>query len=531
MGSAPATVSIAPGPVGAGAAGGTGPAGALVGPRAVEVIGGRPGPATDPSAIADSVASPSLQGIGPATSPVARMAPAAGAGSPIAADDAQPAGLRLGQAGGAGADNPGIPSSLVASSSAPAARRPAAGAGGPGLGGLHAMSGRVRGGDVVAVPLNLEVAIAGPPIGAPEGLSQRSVAARKPLLEKMGGTKQSEDAVDRALAYLARQQEPEGRWTYVLPGRKPRRGRSPHDMALTGLATLCFLASDHTPDKPGPYREVVGAGINYLVENQDDDGDLRGPMAGGGADAGNMYDQGIATLALAEAGLMTGERRVIDAALKGARYIVKAQNRETGGWRYLPGEAGDTSIFGWQVMALHSAEQLGFEVPQATRDAALRYVRRASTGRQRTLGSYMPGNGPSTAMTAELLFARILLGDALTPDGGREACAFLSRNPPSEDDADFYGVYYASLSLLQLQNDAWKQWNERTRDTLVRMQKKNGDDAGCWDGNITWSDRGGRVFSTALGCLTLQVYYRYLPLDPNRTTTRPATPDVGYLPR
>ena len=182
-------------------------------------------------------------------------------------------------------------------------------------------------------------------------------------------------------------------------------------------------------------------------------------------------------------------------------------------------------------MALHSAAQLGFEIPRTTRDGALRYVRIASAGRHRGLGSYTPGSHSTPAMTAELLFSRILLADEISPEAEEEASRYLARHAPSEHGADFYGWYYASLSLMQLQNEAWKGWNERTRETLVRMQQQGGEDDGCWHTNITWGERGGRVYSTALACLTLQVYYRYLPVDPARSTSRPATPDIGYLSR
>jgi hypothetical protein len=302
-------------------------------------------------------------------------------------------------------------------------------------------------------------------------------------------------------------------------------------MALTGLATLTFLASDHTPTRPGPYRDAVAAAVEYLLNNQRSNGDLRGRQAGGGADAGNMYDQGIATLALAEAALMTGDKRTIDGAMKGAAFIVKGQSRESGGWRYLPGEFGDTSVFGWQVMALHSAKQLGFEVPDVSRERALHYVRIASQGSLGSLAGYQPGMPPTLAMSAELLFARILLGEEVTEEMQQEASDFLTRRLPSARQADFYGWYYGSLSLLQLQNEAWTKWNQRTRETLIRMQKRGGEDDGCWEGNIQWADRGGRVFSTALGALTLEVYYRYLPISAERggAGSQPARPDIGYL--
>ena len=493
---------------------------APVAPRAVEVAGERTVPAPPAGALAEL---PKVNVPAPSSAP-ARASAEEPAAPSAATHDAALASSRVTAPVDAG---PRRPQSIPTMTDPPAARPDALA-----TRALEAGDARPRG-EIVPVPLNLEVAIPGPRIAAPQPLAQRAPENRRPLVEQLGGTEQSEDAVDRALAYLARQQEPDGRWTYVLPSsQRGRRGRYPHDMALTGLATLCFLASDHTPGKPGPYREVVGRGIAYLVAGQKSNGDLRGPFAGGGADAGNLYDQGICTLALAEAALMTGDPRTTAAATKAAEYIVRAQNRESGGWRYVPGEYGDTSIFGWQVMALHSARQLGFDWPQASRDLAMKYVRIASTGRHKALAGYQPGHGPTPAMSAELLFARILLGDELSPEAVEEVSRYVPRQSPN----DFYGSYYASLSLVQLRNEAWTKWNERTREHLVKSQRRGGgEDDGCWDTNVTWGERGGRVYSTALACLTLQVYYRYLPANVEGSTSQPASnparPDIGYLSR
>ena len=527
----PQSVAIAASPVGArGIAGGIGASAPSTRPIGVGASRGSEGP--DPARTAAEAAAP----VGPSLSPIGGPSPN-GAGravaergptGPMSGDEPLLAAARLAAPGDGVPAGPGTLPRL-GDPNAPPVDGAAAGTGG-GIGGAGA-GYRPRGGEVVAVPLNLEVSIAGPRVAAPEPLSQRSVQARKPLIERLGGNKESEDAVSRALSYFARQQEPDGRWTYVMPNsERGRRGRTPHDMGLTGLATLCFLAGDHTPNRTGPYKEVVADAVDFLIARQKPNGDLRGPMAGGGADAGNMYDQGIATLALAEAALMTGDARITEAAMKGADYIVKAQNRETGGWRYVPGEYGDTSIFGWQIMALHSAQQLGFEWPQASRDGAMKYVRITSRGRNKVLAGYQPNSSPTPAMTGELLLSRILLGDTITPEAEEEASTFLMRQSRN----DFYGWYYASLSLVQLQNDAWKKWNERTRESLVESQRRGGgDDDGCWDTNIVWGERGGRVFSTALACLTLEVYYRYLPVNPNESTSQPSPvlPDIGYLAR
>ena len=350
---------------------------------------------------------------------------------------------------------------------------------------------------------------------APDSPFMRSPQQRKPLLEKLGGTPESEDAVALGLAYLARVQEEDGRWSRIEGDHIQRhKNRAQHDMACTGFAVLAFLGQDHRPDKPGPYRDVVAHAVDYLISQQDDDGDLRGPrnLRGGGSDASNMYDQGIATYALAECGIMTHDPRIIAAANKAAQFIVDAQDPGSGGWRYSPKEPGDSSVFGWQIMALHSAEQIGFEIPPQTLENAKRYLQSCEEGKQGALFGYQPHNGPTPPMTAELLFSKMLLGMPLNDDGINEAVRYLSNEPPDARRADLYYWYYASLSMLNMQDSHWKQWNTMTRAALISLQQKDGPAAGSWDGNIRWADRGGRVFTTAMATLTLEVYYRYLPL-------------------
>jgi hypothetical protein len=366
-----------------------------------------------------------------------------------------------------------------------------------------------------AVPLSLP-----PPPGvtaAPPSPFPRSPEQRQPRIDKLGGSPQSEAAVDRGLAYLATQQQPDGRWTLVLDdGRSPaRRPKSYHDMANTGLATLAFLARDNAPGKPGPYSKAVAKALDYLIDQQDDDGDLRGPpeLRGEGSRRGDMYDHAIATLALAEAALMTaGDKRYADAALRGAAFIVRAQDARTGGWRYVPGEAGDSSVFGWQVMALHAAEQLGFQTPDATRQLARRYVRLASQGPRRMLAGYQPGKPATPTMTAEILYGRMLVGQKLEADDITEATEFLTSQPPDPREPSLYYWYYASLCMLQIQNADWERWNVRTRDALIALQTRGGPDDGSWDADPRYAERGGRIYMTSIAVLTLEVYYRYLPL-------------------
>jgi len=354
---------------------------------------------------------------------------------------------------------------------------------------------------------------------APPALAHRSFQQRRRLLDEMGGSNESEAGVSRALVYLAKNQEPDGRWTYV-EDRRPRRSRDT-DMALTGLSTLCFLAADHTPARPGPYRQSVARAMDYLLAQQKPDGDLRG--------RGRMYCHAIATLAIAEAAIMTGDERYRDAAVKGAKFIIKAQNRRTGGWRYSPGDTGDTSVVGWQVMALRSVERLGYKIPDSCRKGAFRWLDSVGAGKQRMLAGYT-GRAPKPAMVAEAMFSRILLGQQLTEAQQKEACDYLLKHMPDRGRPHYYYWYYASLAMAQLRNDAWTKWNARMRDHLIKLQRKSGRLDGSWDTRSAYGARAGsgRVYTTAMATLTLEVYYRYLPMyggkGPGAVDPAPAPP-------
>ena len=355
---------------------------------------------------------------------------------------------------------------------------------------------------------------------APESLFQRSFEQRQKLIDKAGGSKESEQAVAMALVYLSRNQEEDGRWTLVKDKgrtktkerRKPRESgsrRNEVDLAVTGLAALSFLAADHTPAKPGPYQETITRALAYLLKIQKPDGDLRG---GGG----RMYGQAMATLALAEAAAMTGDKACEQAAIKGAQFIVRAQNRKTGGWRYTPGDPGDTSVLGWQVMALHSAQRLGMRIPDETRQGAIRWLNMVGSGKQRMLAGYT-GRSPTPPMTAEAVFSRMLLGQEFNKAQEDEACNYLLANLPGKpgrgrERKNFYYLYYASLMFRHMQNDAWDRWNVPMREHLIATQRTSGDAAGSWDTDSQWGARGGRIYTTAMAALTLEVYYRYLPM-------------------
>ena len=83
---------------------------------------------------------------------------------------------------------------------------------------------------------------------------------------------------------------------------------------------------------------------------------------------------------------------------------------------------------------------------------------------------------------------------------------------PNKDKVNLYYWYYGTLGMYQLQGDYWQRWNEALQAALVGRQQTDGDLAGSWDPVCVWGGYGGRVYSTAMSALCLEVYYRFLPL-------------------
>jgi hypothetical protein len=355
----------------------------------------------------------------------------------------------------------------------------------------------------------------------PQIYKDRTAGDRTAIARSRGGSPESEAAVQAALKWLAANQSADGRWDADRFGAGEERNVLGHDRqgagaradtATTGLALLAFLGAGHTHLK-GEYKETVKRGLEHVLGAQAADGNL-----GGNAELfAFMYSHGIATLSLSEAYAMTRDRRLEPALRAAVAYTVAAQNRTTGGWRYrpsyaAPSDAGDTSQLGWQLMALKSAELSGIPIQDHTRAGMLRFLQSVSSGAHGGLASYRPREGATRAMTAEALVCRQFLGMSRDNPAANEAGDYLLADLPSDQSINLYYWYYGTLAMYQLQGEHWRRWNEALQKTLIESQVSVGGQAGSWDPDCIWAGYGGRVYSTAMASLCLEVYYRYLPL-------------------
>jgi hypothetical protein len=346
-------------------------------------------------------------------------------------------------------------------------------------------------------------------------LRLRVAPDRDERAQQRGATAQTETAVRAALKWLADNQNGDGRWDArhhgagnepMVAGRNRQNAGANADTGITGLALLAFLAAGHT-HQHGLYRSNVDAGLAYLLDAQAADGNLHG----GASNFARMYCHAMATFALAEAYAMTRDEKLRQPLQSAVAYTVAAQDPTTGGWRYNPGDSGDTSVLGWQLMALKSAELAGIPLRQQTREGMLRFLQNVSSGQHGGLAAYRPAERPSRPMTAEALVCRQFLGMPRNSPTGREAGDFLLDQLPGDGRANFYYWYYATLATYQLQGVHWQQWNAALRAALVDSQSNRGPTAGSWAPDTVWGGYGGRVYTTALATLCLEVYYRYLP--------------------
>jgi hypothetical protein len=193
-------------------------------------------------------------------------------------------------------------------------------------------------------------------------------------------------------------------------------------------------------------------------------------------------------------------------------FVEYAQDPIGGGWRYLPREPGDTSVVGWQLMALKSGKISGLNINPKTYKLVEKFLDTVSTSRGAFYGYAAPPRGtPASACTAIGLLCRMYMGWDKNVPGLVDGIAELSDAGPNE--SDMYYNYYATQAMKHYGGRQWTDWNNEMRNFLVKTQEKEGNKAGSWHfDNGHASAKGGRLYSTSLACMTLEVYYRYLPL-------------------
>jgi hypothetical protein len=320
---------------------------------------------------------------------------------------------------------------------------------------------------------------------------------RENLVARGGGSAATESAALACLRGIGRLQQPNGSW----PCSFASEAGTISDVGATSLVLLSFLGAgysqlsrDEYPDAVNPAQtlrmgEIVKKALRWLLENQAPDGRIGSP-------ADRILNHALAALALSEAYGMTASQPLKDPAQTAMDWLT-AQQSTNGGWhradRTLNGEIL-VSVFA--VMALKSAQLSELPTNPSVSARALQYF-------TETIGEDgLPAGSPTRAQVGGAALARIFLRNARGDTRLTGAATWLVNRPPSWNQPDFLGWYLSSLALFQYDGPDgpnWRAWNDPLKGSLVPHQAKNG----------LWSVGNESVFHTAIGSLSLEVYYRY----------------------
>lgn len=301
-------------------------------------------------------------------------------------------------------------------------------------------------------------------------------------------------SVDRSLEYLATQQRPDGAWD--------------GNNAPNALALLAFLGRGHVPGR-GPYRDVLDAGKKAILRTQNEEGVFVPTRAAG---SGPMYQQGLATLAMAEMYGMDPDPELEEALRRAVDLMVRCQSPK-GGWRYQPQPGDqDLSVTVMQIVALRAANNAEIPVPSETIDRAVNYVKSCADPNG-GFGYQGPGRGAPT--TAAGVVSLQLLGH-YEDESVTKALDYLSTLPVEWGNGGgvnyfFYFHYYAIQAHYQAGGEHWANWHPRMRELLLEHQEPDGS----W-GNPGGAEKEGvvgvnKVYWTSMATLILEVYMHFLP--------------------
>jgi hypothetical protein len=256
------------------------------------------------------------------------------------------------------------------------------------------------------------------------------------------------------------------------------------------------MLKGHFPGK-GQYGEALDKGIQSLI---------RRAQEGGGYMGVNMYEHGLATLALSEAWGMSDRKEIRDTLKRAVEVILRAQS-PTGGWRYQPRpQDADISVTVMQIVALASAREAGIHVPTTVIEKALKYVQGLQVKTSGGFG-YTGPQQPEFARSAAGVMALLMCGerDSRAVLLGLE---YLRKYPDSKfNEAKFflYGHYYAIQAMYQAGESYYQEWYPKIRDSLLAKQSSDGS----WSAS---GEEGDPSFGTSMAILILGVPYRYLPI-------------------
>jgi len=312
----------------------------------------------------------------------------------------------------------------------------------------------------------------------------------------------SEQAVDRAIAWLKRQQQANGSWGRAVTG----------PTGQTALALLALMGA-------GVTDESVRKGLDRLIRLQGKEGEY----GWGGLDS-FQYGHALATLAMCEASCLIPLPRYRRSAQYALGYITISRSPD-GGWGYVPGaDPGHTVLTAWMMLALDVGRRAGLDVPAMDPTAYLKARLDDSTRGVWVIGYSKKGESASRPVRLRRRFppehadanntAGVLIYLLAGKRGLPSAAVAKIRDrrlstPPAWDpdsgSIDMASWYFASMMTAAISPSYAAKWQRALGPELLANQRPDG----AWPPDGVWGRDGGPVYSTAILTLCLESPYLY----------------------
>ncbi len=310
-------------------------------------------------------------------------------------------------------------------------------------------------------------------------------------------TAETEGAIRRAQAFLARVQARDGSW-------RGGRNSMAYPCAMTSLAGLALMAGGNTPSE-GDYADEVRAGLDYVLTSAG----RNGLIARTGEEQRPMYSHGFGMLFLAQAYGAEHDAALqhrIHDVLRRAVVLTARSQSAAGGWLYTPDANGDEgSVTITQIQALRAARNAGIKVPKSTIDRAVLYIARCANEdggisySLRNLGSSRPA---ITAAAVATLYSAGQYDHPVAPRALDYLKERMAADIPNRGH-ETYMLLYGGMSMYLSGEENWRAYFPKVRDDLLKSQNEDGS----WPGDMV-----GEVYGTSAALLVLQLPYRYLPI-------------------
>ncbi len=335
-------------------------------------------------------------------------------------------------------------------------------------------------------------------------------------------TPASEQALNRGLRWLARNQGPQGNWTS-------------DDLGLVSTGVLAFLAAGHLPDR-GEYGGHVRWAMDFVIRGADSSGllNIAEPRRG-------VYNHGLSTFVLGQAYGMTHDPRLGPTLDRALRLIADTQC-DDGGWDYVAArqrQGHDLSLAVMQALALRSAVDSGLDVSPRVIQAAIQSVRAHYTPsncprdapeeeQKRHAGQFTYTRGGGNASVAMAAAGVVCLQEFGQYDDWRiEKNIRVIRKAVQENTSpdrarrerrapfDAYTLYYVAQAIYQVGGEPWRECYPLLRDAVVASQIEDSENPtrdGMWAAQGHVGGKPGELYMTAVCCFVLAIPNRYLPI-------------------